>query len=92
MDAAAARPSPPERVSGSVVDGAPPARSGGGGVSTVRYGRLIPLWLDLDHQAEVDRFTELYFDAQDAGLDPVVSIETTPDGDRWVLEFENDAA
>jgi hypothetical protein len=54
------------------------------------FKKLVPVWWSgQDQAAETQRFVELYFDAQRAGLDPVVGIETTPDGDVWVLEFED---
>ena len=62
-------------------------------ISTVRTLWLVPIELsDVEHAGAIDDFCALYFDAQDAGLDPVVGVEPRPDGDVFLLEFEDDAA
>ena len=59
----------------------------------MRFTYPVPLGLtNEEYAAALDAFCALYFDAQEAGLDPVVGIETTPDGDVWWFEVDDDPA
>ncbi len=55
-----------------------------------RYPRLIGVELsDAERSTAIKDFCELYFGAQDCGLDPVVEHELQPAGDLFVLRLDD---
>ena len=53
-------------------------------VKRLGFTQLIPIGSSDQEQADlIKEFADLYFSVRDAGLNPIVALETTPDGDVW---------
>lgn len=55
------------------------------------YARLVPLVEPPEErQAIIDDVIGLYGDLQEQGANPVAEIRTLPDGDEWVITFDDE--